>query len=167
MIFGIGTDAIEVARIETSVARYGARFVERILGPGERLVHAARAARSSKRGMLYLATRFAAKEAISKALGLGMRRPMHWRAVQILNARSGRPEVLPDEAMGEFLRARGLRLHISVSDIDEMALAYAIAESIGVDPAQASTVDPLSRPAGAAPGKGAGGAPGGAGIRKE
>jgi holo-[acyl-carrier protein] synthase len=134
MIFGIGTDAIEVARIEDSVARHGARFIERILGPRERVVQAARAARSAKRGMLYLATRFAAKEAISKAVGLGMRMPMHWRAVQILNGPSGRPEVFADGAMDAFLRARGLRLHVSISDVDAMALAYAIAETIG-DPA--------------------------------
>ncbi len=147
MIFGIGTDAIEVARIEQSFARHGARFVERILGPRERLVHAARAARSSQRGILYLATRFAAKEAIAKALGLGMRQPMHWRAVQIVNARSGRPEVLADEAMGDFLRARGLRLHVSVSDLERMALAYAIAETLDADAAQSAAPDPVFGPA--------------------
>jgi holo-[acyl-carrier-protein] synthase len=152
VIYGIGTDAVEVARIEASVARHGARFVERILGPGERQVHAARAARSPKRGSLYLATRFAAKEAIAKALGLGMRQPMHWRAVQILNARSGRPEVLADERMGEFLRTRRLRLHISVSDLDEMALAYAIAEIV-----PEPLADALARPAPA--GEGASGMP--------
>jgi len=136
MIFGIGTDAIEVARIEASVARHGARFIERILGPRERAVQAARAARSAHRGILYLATRFAAKEAISKAVGLGMRQPMHWRAVQILNGPSGRPEVVADAAMAEFLRRRGLRLHVSVSDIDALALAYAIAERVDAgDPA--------------------------------
>jgi holo-[acyl-carrier-protein] synthase len=130
MIYGIGTDAVEVARIEASVARHGARFIERILGPQERQVHAARAARSPRRGMLYLATRFAAKEAIAKAVGLGMRQPMHWRAAQIVNARSGRPEVVADAGLEEFLRARRLRLHISVSDLDQMAFAYAIAETL-------------------------------------
>jgi holo-[acyl-carrier protein] synthase len=129
MIFGIGTDAVEVARIEAVLARHGARFVERILGPRERLVHAARAARSAQRGLLFLATRFAAKEAVAKALGLGMRHPMHWHAVQIVNARSGRPEVLADETLEAYLRERGLRLHVSVSDLDNLAIAYAIAEA--------------------------------------
>lgn len=142
MIYGIGTDAVEVARIEASVARHGSRFVERILGPRERAVHAARVARSAKRGLLFLATRFAAKEAISKAIGLGMRMPMHWRAAQIVNARSGRPEVLADEGLDAFLRERHLRLHISVSDIDQMAFAYAIAE---VMPAGSVPADLLSR----------------------
>lgn len=130
MIYGIGTDAIEVARIEAALARHGARFVERILGPREQAVHARRTARSAARGLLFLATRFAAKEALSKALGLGMHMPMHWRAVQIVNGPSGRPEVLADTVLQQFLDARGLRLHVSVSDIQNLALAYAIAESV-------------------------------------
>lgn len=128
MIYGIGTDAVEVARIEAVLARRGQRFIERILGPRERLVHAARAARSPGRGVLYLATRFAAKEAIAKALGLGMRQPMDWQAAQIVNARSGRPEVLADGPLGDFMRERGLRLHVSVSDLENLAIAYAVAE---------------------------------------
>jgi holo-[acyl-carrier protein] synthase len=130
MIFGIGTDAIEVPRIEAALARHGARFVERILGPRELIVHAARSARAPRRGLLFLATRFAAKEAISKALGLGMRQPMHWRAVQIVNARSGRPEVLADAPLAAYLRERRLHLHISVTDLDNLALAYAVAEAV-------------------------------------
>ena len=130
MIFGVGTDAVEVARIEAAVARHGERFAQRILGPRELVVLAARAARSPMRGTLFLATRFAAKEAISKALGLGMRQPMHWRAAQIVNSASGRPEVVADEALARFLRQRRIRLHVSVSDVDEFALAYAIAETV-------------------------------------
>jgi holo-[acyl-carrier protein] synthase len=130
MIFGVGIDAVEIARIETAVARYGERFPQRILGPRELTVHAARAARSPLRGTMFLATRFAAKEAISKALGLGMRQPMHWRAVQIVNAASGRPEVIAGGALAEFLRQHHLRLHVSVSDLDQLALAYAIAETV-------------------------------------
>lgn len=128
MIFGIGTDAIEVERIEAAVARHGERFTRRILGPRELALHAARAARSPARGMLFLATRFAAKEAVAKALGLGMRQPMHWRAVQVVNAASGRPEVLADAALGAYLQARRLRVHVSLSDVDRLALAYAVAE---------------------------------------
>lgn len=146
MIYGIGTDAIEVARIEASVARHGARFVERILGPRERIVHAARAARTPRRGTLFLATRFAAKEAIAKALGLGMRRPMHWRAAQIVNAVSGRPEVLADEGLAAFLRAHRLRVHVSVSDLDHLALAYAVAEIVDAEPDNAPAGAPESLP---------------------
>ena len=139
MIYGIGTDAVELTRIEAAVARHGARFLERILGPQERAVHARRSARSAARGMLFVATRFAAKEAISKALGLGMHQPMHWRAVQIVNGPSGRPEVIADAQLQRFLDARQLRLHISVSDIENLALAYAVAETV---PAAAATARP-------------------------
>jgi len=129
MILGIGTDVVEVRRIEAAVARHGARFAQRILGPRELVVHAVRSARSPQRGMLYLATRFAAKEAISKALGLGMREPMYWRAAQIVNSSSGRPEVVADGALAQYLQQRHIRLHVSVSDLDDLALAYAIAET--------------------------------------
>ncbi len=129
MIYGIGTDAVEVRRIEAALARHGTRFLERILGPREQAVHARRAARSVARGTMFVATRFAAKEAISKALGLGMHAPMHWRAVQIVNGPTGRPEVLADANLQEFLHARDLTLHISVSDLEHLALAYAVAES--------------------------------------
>jgi holo-[acyl-carrier protein] synthase len=144
MIFGIGTDAIEVARIEAALQRHGSRFIERILGPREMMLHAARAARSPRRGLLFLATRFAAKEAVSKALGLGMRQPMHWRAVQIVNARSGRPEVLADAPMEIFLRERRLQVHVSVTDLDTLALAYAVAETI--DPQVAARLGPGAGP---------------------
>ncbi|HXY05219.1 MAG TPA: holo-ACP synthase [Burkholderiaceae bacterium] len=130
MILGIGTDAVEVARIEAAVARHGIRFAQRILGPRELLVHSARAARSPLRGTLFLATRFAAKEAISKALGLGMHEPMYWRSAQIVNAASGRPEVVTSGALAEYLRERRIRLHVSISDLNSLALAYAIAETV-------------------------------------
>jgi len=133
MIYGIGTDAVEVSRIQEVVERRGARFIERILGPREREVHALRSARSPQRGLLFVATRFAAKEAIAKALGLGMRQPMDWQAAQIVNARSGRPEVLADRQLGDYLRERRLRLHISVSDLENLAIAYAIAETVAPD----------------------------------
>jgi len=144
MIFGIGTDAVEVTRIEAAVARYGERFIARILGPQEQRVHAARRARSATRGMLFLATRFAAKEAIAKALGLGMRMPMHWRAVQIVNAGSGRPQALPDAGLERYLQERGLRLHVSVSDLENLALAYAIAETVPPQQAADTPASPLA-----------------------
>lgn len=76
MIVGIGTDLIEIERIEAACARHGERFAQRILGPAEWRRYGERRSRSARRGLAFLATRFAAKEAISKALGLGMRTPM-------------------------------------------------------------------------------------------
>jgi holo-[acyl-carrier protein] synthase len=128
VIYGIGTDLVEIGRIEAALARFGARFVERILGPQEQARYAARRARSAQRGVAFLATRFAAKEAVSKAIGLGLRAPMTWRAVEIVNAPSGQPLVLAHGALAEYLAARRLRLSVSVTDERAMAMAFAVAE---------------------------------------
>ena len=128
MIYGIGTDIVEIGRIAAAQGRFGERFVERVLGPQERARHQARAQRSAQRGLAFLATRFAAKEAISKALGLGMRTPMNWRAIEIVNAPSGQPIAVANGALAGFLAERRLRLHISVTDERELAMAYAVAE---------------------------------------
>ncbi|CAM5186260.1 UvrABC system protein C [Castellaniella defragrans] len=92
-IAGIGTDLLRVDRIERIYARHGERFVRRILGTDEQRVHERRRLRDPHRGIRYLATRFAAKEAFSKAIGLGIHMPMAWSRVQILNRRGGAPEV--------------------------------------------------------------------------
>jgi holo-[acyl-carrier protein] synthase len=130
VIYGIGIDLIEIERIAAACARHGERFAHRILGPAELERYVARRQRSAARGLAYLATRFAAKEAISKALGLGMRQPMSWRAVQILNAPSGRPTAVADGVLAQFMRARRLQLQVTVTDERAIAAAYAIAEIV-------------------------------------
>jgi holo-[acyl-carrier protein] synthase len=130
VIFGIGTDLIEIDRIAEARARFGDRFARRVLGPRELERYAARERRSSQRGLAYLATRFAAKEAVSKALGLGMRLPMTWRAVEIVNAPSGMPIAVANGELASFMEERRLRLHVSVTDERSLAMAYAVAEVI-------------------------------------
>ena len=132
MIFGIGTDMVEIERIRAADARFGDRFALRILGSLEMERYRSRRARSNDRGITFLATRFAAKEAISKALGLGMRQPMTWRAVEIVNDASGRPvPQISSEALRRFAEQRRLRLHVSVTDEKQFAMAYAVAEVEG------------------------------------
>jgi holo-[acyl-carrier protein] synthase len=133
VIYGVGTDLVEIGRIAAAVERFGERFGERILGPQERARYAARRARSATRGLAFLATRFAAKEAVSKAIGLGMRSPMSWRAVEIVNAPSGKPQVIAHGALAEFLLQRRLRLTVSVTDEQSMAMAFVVAEVVGGD----------------------------------
>lgn len=128
MIHGIGTDVIEIARIEQVLARNGRRFAERILGAQELARYEQRSQRFAARGLAFLATRFAAKEAVAKALGLGMRHPMTWRSAEILNAPGGRPVVVVHGALEAFVAERRLRLHVSVSDERAYAVAYAVAE---------------------------------------
>ena len=129
MIFGIGVDLIEIDRIRAADSRHGERFAKRILGAREFERFQARRARSEQRGIVFLATRFAAKEAISKALGLGMRSPMSWRAVEIINDATGRPiAFMAGAELRRYVEHRRLKLHVSLSDERLFAVAYAIAE---------------------------------------
>lgn len=128
MIFGIGTDILKISRIEAALARHGERFAARILGPEEMDKYLRRKQKVDARGLRFLATRFAAKEAFSKAIGLGMRMPMTWRAVQFLNTPAGKPMVVTSGALAEFMQARGLSAQVSLTDEAEYALAFVIVE---------------------------------------
>lgn len=128
MIFGIGTDILEVARMAAAVQRQP-RMVQRILGPAEQVIYAARAQRSPARGLKYLCMRFAAKEAFSKAAGLGLHTPMTWQAVQVLNAPSGAPRVQAHGAMAQWLVERKLKAHVSMSDEQTHVVAFVVLET--------------------------------------
>lgn len=130
MIYGIGTDIIRIARIEAALARNGERFAEKILGPEELEKYHRRKAKFEVRGIRFLATRFAAKEAFSKAIGIGMRMPMSWRAMQTLNAASGQPLAVASGALQEFMQRNGLRAQVSITDEAEYAVAFVIVEKI-------------------------------------
>ena len=93
MIYGVGTDICDVRRIRAAWTRRGERFAAKVLGPQELEVFHRRLALCEARGISHLATRFSAKEAFSKAIGLGLHMPMTWRACEILNAAGGKPEI--------------------------------------------------------------------------
>lgn len=128
MIYGIGTDIVRIPRIEAALARNGERFAEKILGAEELEKYRRRKAKFDARGIRFLATRFAAKEAFSKAVGLGMRMPMTWRAMQTLNAASGKPVVVTSGALQEFMDRNGLSAQVSISDEADYAVAFVIVE---------------------------------------
>lgn len=128
MIYGIGTDIIRIDRIEAALRRNGMRFAEKILGPEELEKFRRRSAKVEARGMRFLATRFAAKEAFSKAIGLGMRMPMTWCAMQTLNAPSGKPVVVTSGALKEFMDINGLSAQVSITDEADYAVAFVIVE---------------------------------------
>ena len=128
MIFGVGTDLCDVRRIRAVLARRGDRFAERVLGPNELVVFHARRAQLEERGVRYLATRFSAKEAFSKAIGLGMRTPMTWRGCEIAKRASGKPEIRLHGALADWFAARGLRAHVSVSDEADYATSFVVVE---------------------------------------
>lgn len=133
MIVGIGTDLCDVRRIREALERRGDRFAEKVLGDREMAVWRARSARSPVRGLRYLATRFAAKEAFSKAIGLGIHMPMTWRRCEILNAESGQPQIVLHGDLADWFSAKGWRAHVTVTDEGDLAQAFVVVET---DPAR-------------------------------
>ncbi|CAM4054441.1 holo-ACP synthase [Kerstersia similis] len=127
-IAGMGTDLLRIPRLEQTLARRGERFAQKILGPDEWLVYQRRKQRDPRRGVRYLATRFCAKEAFSKAVGLGMRHPMWWNRMQTLNQASGRPVVVLAGELLEWYVARFGAAHISLTDETDLAAATVIVE---------------------------------------
>ena len=124
MIIGIGSDLIDIRRIERTIERFGDRFLDRIFTPIER----ARADRRAGRAASY-AKRFAAKEACSKALGTGFRHGVFWRDLGVVNLSSGRPTLaLTGGALARLQRMTpaGMRAEIALTLTDEPPLAHAL-----------------------------------------
>ena len=128
MIYGIGTDLCDLRRITGTYERRGERFAERVLGPGELPVFRARLARVPARGLRFLATRFSAKEAFSKAIGLGIRWPMSWRACEILNEPSGKPVIHLSGELAAWCAERSLVAHVTVTDESDYAASFVVVE---------------------------------------
>jgi holo-[acyl-carrier protein] synthase len=124
MILGIGTDLCEVGRIEKALERFGERFAARVLVPKELEVFRRRRKRAA-----YLAKRFAAKEAFSKALGTGIHFPVNWHNVWVVNDRSGRPVLEFSRPLATLLKRRGIdKVHVSLTDEVGMACAFVVVE---------------------------------------
>ena len=128
MIYGVGTDICDVRRIAETLARRGDRFAERVLGPHEIEVFRARRAKVESRGISYLATRFSAKEAFSKAIGTGLHMPMHWRACEIVKAASGKPQIRLHGELAAWFEANRLRAHVSITDETDYAASFVVVE---------------------------------------
>ena len=125
MILGIGIDIIEVDRIRTSFERFGERFLKRILRPDE-----IGYCLSHKEPAPFLAARFAAKEAISKAFGTGIGAQLGWQDMEIGRKESGEPFVILRDAGQRLLEARkGSKVLVSLSHTQAHATAVAVLES--------------------------------------
>ena len=128
MIFGVGTDLCDVRRMRAAWERRGPRLAQRVLGPAELLVFEARRARLESRGVSFLATRFSAKEAFSKAIGLGLHWPMTWRACEIVNLPSGQPQIRLHGDLAAWFDARHLTAHVSLTDENDYATSFVVVE---------------------------------------
>ncbi len=134
MIYGIGTDICDIRRIQASLERHGERFAAKVLSEGEMATWRARSARWPERGVRYLATRFSAKEAFSKAIGLGMRMPMTWRLCEIGKLPSGQPFVVLHGVLKEWFEGKGLSAHITLTDESEYAASFCVVEAMAPTP---------------------------------
>ncbi len=131
MIYGIGTDICDVRRIRDSLERHGERFAEKILSEAELATWRARSERWPERGVRYLATRFSAKEAFSKAIGMGMRMPMTWRDCEIAKLPSGQPTIRLHRGLKDWFERQGLSAHVSVTDETDYAASFVVVERKG------------------------------------
>jgi holo-[acyl-carrier protein] synthase len=127
MIFGIGTDIVAVARIEAATVRHGAPFAARILSPQELAEYATQAYPAR-----FLSKRFAAKEALAKATGHGLRYPVSLQRITVNHDELGKPVFLFDQELSAYLRQLGVvKHHLSISDERDTAVAFVILEGEG------------------------------------
>lgn len=126
MIIGVGTDLIEIERVREAYARSGKKFLERVLTPMER---ALAYGRGDLRMFEFIAGRFAAKEAVVKALGCGLGRKVGFQDIEVLPSEDGKPIcTISKAALGRLGYDSLIHIHISITHSRTLASAYAIAE---------------------------------------
>ena len=123
MIYGVGTDIVSVVRMAEYWQRHGERGLEKMLAPDER-----DPCRASSDPGRFLAKRFAAKEALGKALGPGVRDPLLLPAIAVSHDELGKPSFVFAPELAQLLAQRGLIAHLSISDEKEYALAFVVLE---------------------------------------
>jgi holo-[acyl-carrier protein] synthase len=124
MIYGVGVDLVDIQRLETVLQRWGDRFVNRVFTEQEAEFCFKRAFPASP-----LALRFAAKEAFSKAMGLGMRKGIRWRDIEVFHHSGGRPGLRLQGRSSEICRERQItRIHLSLSDEGRYGIAMVVLE---------------------------------------
>jgi holo-[acyl-carrier protein] synthase len=124
MIYGIGVDLVDILRIERVIRRWGDRFIKRVFGPAE-----IAACQGRPKPSAAFALRFAAKEAFSKALGLGMRKGLKWRDIEVFSHPSGQPGLRLHGKSEKICRGEGIiRIHVSLSDEGGYGMAMVVLE---------------------------------------
>jgi len=124
MIIGLGSDLIDIRRIEKTLERFGPRFVDRLFTDVEKAKSEGRKNRAAS-----YAKRFAAKEACAKALGTGLRANVFWRDMGVINLRSGKPTMALTNGALERLQKitpQGMKAQIDLTITDDFPLAQAI-----------------------------------------
>lgn len=124
MIYGVGTDIVQIARMRAALERHGDAFARRILAPAERAAFAAAADPAR-----VLAKRFAAKEAFGKALGTGVRVPATLHALAVGHDALGKPVLEYAPELAAHLAEKGLEGHLSLSDEADYVIAFVVLEA--------------------------------------
>ena len=124
MIYGIGTDIVEVKRIREVLNRYGISLAKKILTSQELLTYKRTEGKEN-----FLAKRFAAKEAFAKALGTGMRFPVNFKSIEIVHDSLGKPKIKTIEKLSLLVKSYNIKhCHLSISDEKNIAAAFVILE---------------------------------------
>lgn len=125
MIYGIGIDVVEPHRIARLIERYGERFVQRVLTPGEMPAYL-----KTQRPVLFVANRFAAKEAFSKAMGTGFRYPVTLQCISVVPNRAGKPGLSFHPDLERLVHEQGIvGHHLTISDEASLACACVVLET--------------------------------------
>lgn len=125
MIYGIGIDVIQPHRVARLLEKYGERFVQRVLTPLERPRY-----ERTKQQVLFLANRFAAKEAFSKAMGTGFRYPVTLQCISVVQNSAGKPSLEFNEPLAALVKSRGISgHHLTISDESNLACACVVLET--------------------------------------
>ncbi|MBY0269581.1 MAG: holo-ACP synthase [Burkholderiales bacterium] len=125
MIYGIGIDVIQPHRVSRLLEKYGERFVRRVLTPLERSRY-----ERTRQPVLFLANRFAAKEAFSKAMGTGFRYPVTLQCISVVQNSAGKPSLAFNEPLAALVKSRGINgHHLTISDESNLACACVVLET--------------------------------------
>ena len=126
MIYGVGTDIVNIDRIQKIILKNKEGFIKRVLTDHEQALFANKADSAA-----FCAKRFAAKEAFSKALGTGIGRVVSFQDLTVRNNDNGKPHFIPSEKLRLYLLEKGIKqAHLSISDESQYAVAFVVLEAI-------------------------------------
>ncbi|AFZ83900.1 holo-[acyl-carrier protein] synthase [Candidatus Kinetoplastibacterium blastocrithidii TCC012E] len=127
-IAGVGIDLLSVDRVRTLYQRYDDHFLAKMLGENELYFFHKRLNANYERGIRFLASRIASKEAFSKAIDTGIRYPITWKSIQIINSNEGKPRIILSYDLNVWYRSIYGNSHVSISDDIHMVIAIVVTE---------------------------------------
>lgn len=128
MIRGIGCDVVEVKRVRDVLEAHGERFVRKLLTENERPLYQKRLSLGKDHALAFVASRWAVKEAVSKALGTGIAEDVTFHSMEVMHNAKGAPLMLFKDPLRARLMQEGLFVHVSITDEKSVVAAFAVAE---------------------------------------